>query len=170
MLGRMSRLAYLTSRIPCASQLFSDKETKTPRGWLCQHCFHGPRRGSEAAQAEEEGGDRDKWQAPSYCWDSEGIPVADLPSTNAQSILFPDQNHLLMPPPSRVTGRQETSLGYKQILSESSKTKPVQVRAMIRKTLGGGVTPLIKYMPSSKINFDALGSLRPPFFCSLYLV
>lgn len=77
-----------------------------------------------------------------------------------------------MPPPSRVTGRQETSLGYKQILSESSKTKPVQVRAMIRKTLGGGggVTPLIKYMPSSKINFDALGSLRPPFFGSLYLV
>lgn len=68
MLGRMSRLAYLTSRIPCASQLFRDKETKTPRGWLCQHCIHGPRRGSEAAQAEEEGGDRDKWQALLRQW------------------------------------------------------------------------------------------------------
>lgn len=37
--------ACMSSRSPRASQFFRDKETKTPRGWLSKHRFHGPRRG-----------------------------------------------------------------------------------------------------------------------------
>lgn len=133
MLGRMSRLACLTSRSPCASQFFRDKETKTLRGWLFpaplswaqkRKRSSGGRRGRKVTEAKGKHLPIDKWRH-----------FSNRCSKN-KCLKYP-LSRSKPPPPSRVAGRQEASLGYKQILSESSKNKLVYVKLWSGKLWGG---------------------------------
>lgn len=90
--------------------------------------------------------------------ESKGILVTDIKSTNAPSVLFPDQSPFMPGLPAEQQGERRPAYANSRSFLRTTK-QTCAGKSMIKKTSGGGQL-LIKCMTSSKISFDALGFFR----------